>query len=100
MDNARRLASIFSSNDIRAVLFSNEIESLVMMRDIGMSDMIVTTPSDDLNSVLKKFTMKNIDSLPVVEEDDPNVLLGMLNRRDVIAFYNEKVLEKKALADT
>ena len=99
MDDAGRLTGIFSSTDIRAVLFTQEIERLVVMRDIAMSDIIVTTPSEDLNSVLHKFTMKNIDSLPVVKEDDPSVLLGMLNRRDVIAFYNEKVLEKKAQAD-
>jgi CIC family chloride channel protein len=95
MDKAKRLISIFSINDIRGVLFSNEIESLVMMKDIGTSDMIVTTPSDDLNSVLKKFTEKNIDSLPVVEDDDHGILLGMLRRREVISFYNDKVQEMK-----
>ena len=65
------------------------------MKDIGTSDIIVTTPSDDLNSVLQKFTEKNIDSLPVVKDDDHGVLIGMLNRREVIAFYNDKIREMK-----
>jgi hypothetical protein len=51
--------------------------------------------SDDLNSVLQKFTEKNIDSLPVVTDDDHGVLMGMLNRREVIAFYNDKIREMK-----
>ncbi len=91
MDSQGRMVSIFSINDVRGVLFSPEIEHLVVMKDIGTSDMILTTPSDDLNAVLKKFTTKNLDSLPVVEEDDHGRLIGMLNRREVIAFYNSAV---------
>jgi chloride channel protein, CIC family len=96
MDSTERMVSIFSINDVRGVLFSPEIEHLVVMKDIGTSDIIVATASDDLNSVLKKFTTKNLDSLPVVEEQDHGRLIGMLNRREVIAFYNQKVAEMKA----
>jgi CIC family chloride channel protein len=45
--------------------------------------------------VLQKFTVKNIDSLPVVEEDDHGILIGMLSRREVIAFYNQRVQKMK-----
>jgi CIC family chloride channel protein len=69
------------------------------MKDIGTSDIIVTTPDDDLNIVMKKFTTKNIDSLPVVKEDDHTELIGMLNRREVIAFYNQKIQNMKTRDD-
>lgn len=95
MDAAGRMVGIFSSTDIRGVLFADGIENLVRMKDICTSDIIVTTPLDDLNSVLQKFTEKNIDSLPVVKDDDHAVLIGMINRREVIAFYNEKIQEMK-----
>lgn len=98
MNKEGRLISIFSSTDIRAVLFSSDIEHLVVMEDIGTSDIIVTTMADDLNTVLQKFTIKNIDSLPVVEEDDHGILIGMLNRREVITFYNQKLQEIKSRA--
>jgi CIC family chloride channel protein len=96
MDGEERLVGIFSINDIRGVLFSPEIEQLVVMKDVGTSDIILTTPEEDLNAVLKKFTTRNIDSLPVVRADDHGVLLGMLNRREVITFYNQKVEEMKS----
>ena len=99
MNGDGRLTGIFSSTDIRGVLFSPEIEHLVVMKDICTSDIIVTTPMDDLNSVFQKFTQKNIDSLPVVRTEDHGVLIGMLNRREVIAFYNEKIQELKGQAD-
>ena len=97
MDQHKKLSSIFSINDVRGVLFSPEIERLVVMKDIGTSEIIVTTPSEDLNIVLKKFTTKNIDSLPVVQEDDHTELIGMLNRREVIAFYNQQIQEMKVV---
>ncbi|MGB7918665.1 MAG: chloride channel protein [Desulfobacterales bacterium] len=92
MDQDQRLVSIFSINDVRGVLFSQEIEELVVMKDIGTSTIIFATPSEDLNSVLQKFTIRNIDSLPVVADDDHSKLIGMLGRREVIAFYNQQIL--------
>lgn len=100
VDPNNRLVGIFSSTDIRGVLFSKGIDNLVVMRDVATFDLIITTPSDDLNSVFQKFTIKNIDSLPVVRDDDHGVLLGMLNRREVIAFYNEQVQKMKSKSAT
>jgi hypothetical protein len=32
----------------------------------------------------------------VVRDDDPRELIGMLNRLEVIAYYNQRVLDMKA----
>jgi len=87
------LTSIFSISDFRAILFSPHVEDLVVMKDIGTSDLITTTLSEDLDTVMGKFTRKNLESIPVVQEDNPNRLLGMLRRKEVIAFYNQRVSE-------
>jgi CIC family chloride channel protein len=72
------------------------LDELVVMKDIATRDVIATTPQEDLNTVLRKFTRKNNDSLPVVDQDDRTRLLGMLNRRSVIDFYNRSVNELKS----
>ncbi len=95
MDENKRLMGIFSSTDIRSVLFSEGLEHLILMKDLATTDIIVTSPNDDLNSVMQKFTIKNIDSLPVVNDHDHGILIGMLRRREVIAFYNEKIQDMK-----
>ena len=95
VDQYDRLTGIFSSTDIRSVLFTRGIGQLVVMNDIATFDIILTTPSEDLNTVLQKFTIKNIDSLPVVKDDDHGILIGMLNRREVISYYNEQVQKMK-----
>jgi CIC family chloride channel protein len=96
VDRHKMLTGIFSINDIRSVLFSQEIGELVVMKDIANVDIISTTPSEDLNEVLKKFTVKNIQRIPVVKDEDGRMLLGMLDRREVIQFYNKRVQEIKA----
>ena len=98
MNDYKRLIGIFSSTDIRGVLFSPEVEPLVVMRDLCIFDIIVTTLDEDLNTVLQKFTERNIDSLPVVKSDDHGILIGMLNRREVISYYNERIRTLKGTA--
>jgi CIC family chloride channel protein len=100
VDNFGRLLGIFSSTDIRSVLFMRGLGDLVVMNDVATFDIILTTPEEDLNTVLQKFTIKNIDSLPVVKTDDHGILIGMLNRREVISFYNEQIQQMKSKSST
>lgn len=98
MNEYDRLVGIFSSTDVRGVLFTEEIERLVVMKDLAHTEVIVSWESEDLNTVLQKMTIRNIESLPIVREDDHGVLIGMLSRRSVIAFYNRQIqnLKKEA----
>ncbi len=56
------------------------------------TNIVTVTPPEDLNSALRKFTVLNVDELPVVEE---GVLLGMLRRKEAIAAYNRRLMEHK-----
>lgn len=91
-----KLTGIFSINDIRSFLFEHELGDLVVMKDIARSDIIYTTPSEDLNEVLKKFTIRNIQRIPVVSDDDTKELLGMLDRKELIEYYNRTISELKS----
>jgi len=96
VNREKRFTGIFSVNDIRGLLFEQGIDELVRMKDVATSEIIFTTPSEDLNEVLKKFTIRNLHRLPVVKDDDHTSLLGMLDRREVIQFYNQRVTETKS----
>ncbi|HID97944.1 MAG TPA: chloride channel protein, partial [Thermodesulfobacteriaceae bacterium] len=90
------LTGIFSVNDVRHCLFDvNELGSLVIVKDIARKDIITTTPSEDVNTLFKKFTIRNIDRIPVVTDDDPHDFQGMISRREVINFYNRSLDELK-----
>jgi len=96
VDKDQKLTGIFSINDIRGIIFEQEIDHVVRMRDIANFNIIYTTPSEDLNDVLKKFTIRNIQRIPVVKDEDHSFLLGMLDRHEVIQSYNQRVEEMKS----
>jgi len=96
VNKEKKLTGIFSTNDIRGVLFDKEIGELVRMKDVAGTDIIYTTPSEDLNEVLKKFTIRNLHRIPVVKDEDHSFLLGMLDRQEVIEFYNQRIQEIKS----
>jgi CIC family chloride channel protein len=81
---------------VRGILFKREIRDIIIMKDIANPEIIFTTPSEDLNELLKKFTIRNLHRIPVVKEEDHSVLLGMLDRREVIQYYNQRVEEIKS----
>ncbi len=96
INNKGDLSGIFSSNDVREVIFTLHIEQLVVMKDIMISGLILTTPLEDLNTVLQKLTKKNIDALPVMDEEGSNSLIGLIYRRDIISHYNHHIKKIKA----
>lgn len=96
VNEEKKLTGIFSINDIRGILFDQEIGELIRMKDVATTEIIFTTPSEDLNEVLKKFTIRNLHQVPVVKDEDHSFLLGMLDRREVTQFYNQRIKEIKS----
>lgn len=98
LDKEGKMIGIFSSNDLRAYVFNQNIWHLANARDIMVSEVLSVTPEDDLNTALQRFTARNLDELPVVERSDRGRLLGMLRRKDAIDVYNRRLQEHKQLA--
>ncbi len=91
VDKEQKLVGIFSSNDIRPYLSERHLWDLLLIRDIARRDVITTHPSEDIHTLLRKFIIRNIEELPVVDEKDPQKFLGFISRREVIAFYNKRL---------
>ncbi len=89
VDGQGAFVGIFSTDDVRAYLFNETIWELANARDVMTTQVVSVTPSDDLNTALKRFTDLNLDELPVLNPEDRTQLLGMLRRRDVIRRYNQ-----------
>lgn len=89
-----KLTSIFSLNDLREVLYEEEIAGLVVAADLATGELVRVTPTDTLERALELLTLRGIDELPVVDPEQK--LLGMLTRRDIIAAYNTRLLELRS----
>lgn len=67
-DQENRMTGIFSINDVRAVLFDQGIGDLVRMSEVATSDIIFTTPSEDLEVRERLYGGKH-KTLPVVDAE-------------------------------
>lgn len=95
VDSAGKIVGIFSEDDVRAYMYDESIWKLAVARDIMKPDFVKIYPNDDLNTALQRFTAINVEALPVVDKDDPGILLGMLHRKETIGFYNQQLLKHK-----
>ena len=94
VNEENEMTGIISIDDLRSLFFERHMADLVIAKDIASKDIITLNPDEDLSSVLKKFTLKNIEELPVMDSESPNKVIGMLSRRDAILAYNEAVLRE------
>jgi CIC family chloride channel protein len=90
-----RLCGIFNMNDLRGFLYDETLGLVAVADDVATKDIIVIRPRDTLASAMRRFTLKNLEELPVVEttEDGGYRFLGLITRREVIGYYNQTVDE-------
>ncbi|MCH2213032.1 MAG: chloride channel protein [Fuerstiella sp.] len=92
------MVGIFSTDDVRRYLYDESIWQLADAADVMTSPFLSVAPGDDLNVAMQKFTALNLDELPVLSVEAPDTLLGMLRRKETIAAYNQRLLERQQLA--
>lgn len=91
VDDDKNLVGIFSLHDIRATLTGNTAGALILASDLARSPVTTITPDDNLHDVLRVYTQKQFVELPVVDPADPNRVICMLPRGDVIAAYDRQI---------
>ncbi|TWT65460.1 chloride channel protein [Crateriforma conspicua] len=96
-DTDGRMVGIFSADDVREYLYNDSIWKLADANDVMVPNYLYVTPEDDLNTALERFTQLNIDELPVIDNPESRQLLGMLRRKETIAFYNRRLIEQRRL---
>lgn len=98
VDDNHAMVGIFSTNDVRRYLYDESIWQLADAADVMTSPFLSVAPADDLNIAMKKFTALNLDELPVLSVESPDQLIGMLRRKETIAAYNQRLMERQQLA--
>lgn len=90
-----KLVGVFSADDVRCSLYDELLWKVAIARDIMTEDVVTLRPDDDLNTAMNRFTAINVDELPVVDTANPNKILGVLRRKEMIAAYTNRRLEMK-----
>jgi len=90
IDREGKMSGIVSINDIRAVLFEETVDHLIVARDVATPNVVRVHWNDTLQVVLDKMAAINVDELPVVREEKVDEIVSMISKRDIIDYYYGK----------
>ncbi|MCB0053762.1 MAG: CBS domain-containing protein, partial [Caldilinea sp.] len=98
LDADGRLSGIVTVSDLdRAV--GSELPRRTTAREIGTprAQLLVATPDQPVGEVLRRMGTRGLGRMPVVETDDPDRLIGMVRRSDIIRAYDLAVSRRAEL---
>ncbi len=88
VDGSGRLAGIVSLSDLRREADSRDDVSGACVRDAMTETVVMAYPDETLNTVLQRMAPTDLSRLPVVSREQPDQLLGVIRRNDVVRAYD------------
>ncbi len=99
VDDDQRLYGIISLADLRRSLRSfDALSDLIVAGDLVHDEVPFLTPEQDLDCVMKLFSGKQWEELPVVESAGDPKLVGGLSRRQLMDAYNQELMRRDMAA--
>ena len=86
-----RMTGILSINDIREILLEESIANLIVAQDVATPNVVKVHLEESLQDAMDKMAKINVDELPVVSEADPDKIITLLSKRDIISYYYEQI---------
>ncbi|MBN2688874.1 MAG: chloride channel protein [Deltaproteobacteria bacterium] len=93
------LAGIITIEDYKEILFEEGLEELVVVKELATSNVITVTENENLAAAMKKIGFKNIEQIPVVDQNNPRKIIGILSRRDIVSAYNKTLIDRTLSGD-
>ena len=87
VDERGRLTGIIRLSHVRALLDEDGDNLAVIAHDVAMKPRSLLHPADDLDHALGLLMSLEVEDLPVVDPVEPDRVVGILSRRDIIAAY-------------
>jgi CIC family chloride channel protein len=93
IDKQERFVGTLSLQHILGIITQHTLDYLIIAKDIASTDFVTVCPDDDLEVAQKRFALGDSPFIPVVNRDDPSLILGVLRREALVQYYNRKLIE-------
>ncbi len=93
LDQHERFVGTISLQHILGIITQHTLDYLVIAKDIASTDYDTVCPDDDLEIAQKRFGLSGSSFIPVVNREDPSLILGVLRREELVQYYNRKLVE-------
>lgn len=91
VDEKERLVGLLAFDEVRAVIANPDLKAVAVARDLCRLNPPTARADESLESALVRMTTERAEHLPVVADDDPSRLIGILSRRDIMEAYRDAV---------
>lgn len=89
-----KITGVISEVELRPIMTEYEnVKDFIVATDIANPYIVTTTPSDNLDHVLRLFGKINADIIPVISDDNDDQILGAISRSEVLEIYNRETLK-------
>lgn len=96
LDGDLRLVGMITYDDLRSVLADpHTFAPLVVAHDLASEQFERVTPADSLSTALKRLALRGSHYVPVVDENDPDRLLGVIGRQEILTAYDRELLSQR-----
>ncbi|GMV07193.1 MAG: chloride channel protein [Gemmatimonadota bacterium] len=100
LDEGERLLGIASVTDLeRAIVDTDMAGSKQTVRDIMTTAVVTCSADETLRHAFRRFTERDVYQIPVVDRDDPAVVVGVLRRTEMMWAYKELSDEHQRLIE-
>ena len=94
------LRGIVTETDLERALLV-ELDSIdgpeLCVRDVMTTAVTTCTPGDTLRTAFGRFTEKDVQQIPVLDQDDESTLVGVIRRHDMLWAYRKLMDEHQEL---
>ncbi|MFQ5957704.1 MAG: chloride channel protein, partial [Candidatus Brocadiales bacterium] len=94
LDENGEFYGIVDFNEVRAVIHSEGLQDLLVVDDVTLHNPLTVTPSANLADVFTELGMLDINCLPVVSDENPKKLVGIVTRGSIVSRYREEIIRE------
>jgi hypothetical protein len=88
----------FNVHDVKEVLNEESLAGVVVAKDLISVSVSPSIEADaTLAQCMRKFSLYEMEELPVVESESSQKLIGKIGRRDILNVYNREILRQESL---
>ena len=93
VDNSGKYYGLFGINNVRQFLYDSGLAELAVAQDLAATASRPLTLEQDLSSAIRQFAEGSFEELPVVDASDPEKVIALLRRQDLIATYSAELMQ-------
>jgi chloride channel protein, CIC family len=94
-DDGRLVGVVHLSELSRIVTRREGLDQVLLAEDMAHAEAPVCLPDEPLNRALLRFEQSGLIELPVVEDAASRVFLGVIRYKEVIALYNNEIMQRE-----